>query len=171
MTFEEFKVTVRKKNSFDRYWYYTLSIAVMLLSIVCLYLVFEHPEKFKGSSIVICSLFSLLLLLGVFGFYFLPNRYKIVEIDSGLTLSSKKAILNALINEVGLPLFSEPEQYICFKLKTKWWQGNYNVHFFYDETKFAFSMQGNDLDGGFIDLGATERKRKNLVRRIKDLAV
>ncbi len=168
MTFEDFKIKTRKRTRFDKYWYYILSVAVIILSLICFYFAITHPEKFKGSLIFSCACFTFLLALGISGFYFLPNRYKIIEIISNLSLEKKKILVKQLLEEICyVKVLDSP--YIYAILKTKWWQSTYTIHFFYDQNKFAFSLQGHDFDGGFIDFGSTERRRRSISKKIKNL--
>ena len=61
-----------------------------------------------------------------------------------------------------------PSQYLIFNLKGRWWQSRFTARFFYDNERFAFCVQGHDYDGGFLDLGETERKRKMLAEKINE---
>lgn len=168
MTFEEFQIKVKKKTALDKYWYYVLCIAIVILSIVLFYFLITQPEKFKGPKIVPYLGFFFLLCLGSSGFYFLPYRYKIVTIESDLPIQKKQDIAAKLLPEVGEVQIINPSQYLIFNLKSRWWQSRYAVRFFFDDQRFAFCIQGHDHDGGFLDFGETERKRKMLASKIKE---
>jgi len=169
MTFEDFQIAIRRKTGFDKYWYYLLCIAVIVLSLLGFYRFSTHPEKAKGSLYIVYAGCLFLLLLGSYGLYLLPNRYKIVNIPSNLSIAKKQVIVSKLLEQTSDFQISQPQQYISFNLKSKWWQSNFNVHFFYDETKFSFSIQGHDFDGGFIDFGGTEQKRKLIAKTLHTL--
>lgn len=171
MTFEEFKIKVERKTSFDKYWYYSISVIIIIMGVAAMIFAIKNPEKFKDAPVIAYTSFLFLVALGLSSFYFLPNRYKIVEIDSNLSSDDKRVLINRLANEIGFPTYSTPKSYFVFRTKSKWWQSSFGVHFFYDETKFAFSLQGSDYNGGFIDFGESERKRKFIVNRIQELAV
>jgi hypothetical protein len=168
MTFEEFQTKVKRKTNLDRYWYYILCIAIIILSLVLFYFFITQPEKFKGSKIAFYLGAFFLLCLGSSGFYYLPNRYKIVIVDSKLSISKKKEIVAKLILEVGNLQTINPSQYLVFNLKRKWWQSRYVAQLFFDDQRFAFCIQGHDHNGGFLDFGETERKRKMLTTKLTE---
>jgi hypothetical protein len=113
--------------------------------------------------------FLLILGMSLSAFYLLPKRYKIVVIDSTLALDRKQALADSFLAEHCGMAGNGQGNYFSGSLKRKWWQSRYMLHFFYDDSKFAFSLQGHDHDGGWIDLGQTERKRKLLKRKIERL--
>ena len=169
MTYEDFQITVRRKTGIDKYWYYLLCIAVIVLGLLGFFWFSTHPVNGKGTLIIAYAACLAFLMLGSYGLYLLPNRYKIVEVPSELSMAKKQNVVSRLIADVSNYSISQPEQYIRFNTKSKWWQSSYNVHFFYDNTKFAFSVQGHDFDGVFIDFGGTERKRKLIAETLRAL--
>lgn len=168
MTFEEFQIKVKKKTALDKYWYYILCIAIIILSVVLLYFLITQPERFKGPKVAFYLGSFFLLCLGGSGFYYLPNRYKIVTVESELPIAKKQIITAKLLLDIGEVQIIKPSQYLSFNLKRRWWQSRYVAQLFYDEQRFAFCIQGHDHDGGFLDFGETERKRKMLSAKIKE---
>lgn len=91
-----------------------------------------------------------------------------MTVESKLSISRKHEITAKLLLEVGELQTMNSSQYLIFNLKRKWWQSRYVAQFFFDEQRFAFCIQGHDHDGGFLDLGETERKRKMLATKITE---
>ena len=169
MTYEDFQRSIQRKTVYDKYWYYLLCIAIIVLSLLGFYWFSTHPIKSTGSLTSAYVGCFALLVLGSYGLYVLPNRYKIVEVYSDLPTDKKQSIVRSLLKDISNFQIPQPQQYIFFSTKSKWWQSSFNVHFFYDDTKFAFSIQGHDYNGGFIDFGGTERKRKQIAEQLKVL--
>ena len=94
MTHQEFEVRIKKNNWFDRYWYFGLCILTITLSFLLLFFIVTKPDKFKGNSLFHYSGFTFLFLMGTYGLYKLPNRFKIICIDSFKSLEDKKVALS-----------------------------------------------------------------------------
>lgn len=64
------------------------------------------------------------------------------------------------------------QQYASFTIARPLWKTPCKIHFFFDEEKFAFSLQSMDYsNGGFIDFGVAKRKRNELVNQIEMLCM
>lgn len=169
MTYHEFEQKIKKKTGFDKYWYYGLCIATIAF---CSYLILHfatHPEKFKtkASFIFICVILSLLVGLAAFGLHKLPNRYKIVAIDTSQPLTKKKKAIETLLSQMGATT-TLSEDYCSFTYRKNFWSSPYDVYLFFDDNSICFSVQGQDyFNGGFIDFGETEKLRKKLADEIQ----
>lgn len=171
MTYEEFEKKVKRKTGFDKYWYYGLCIAVIILSLVLFFFIMTRPEKFKGNHIFHYSGFFFLLLLGTYGLYKLPNRYKIVTIGTSQPLTKKRTAIDAFLSHMNIttPL---NDNYCSFTYRKGFWSSPYDIYLFYDDNSVRFSVQGHDyFDGGFIDFGGTEKLRKRIANDIQTLLV
>lgn len=163
MIYAEFKKVTNRKNSFDKYWYYFVAISFGLFFLFGLYYItFINPDKFRHTYFVAYPGAILLLIMCLSAFRLLPNRYKIIEVDSSLNLLEKRKIASSFISEYCDQSLEPRANYFVCQLKRRWWQSKYTIHFFYDDQLFAFSLQGHDIDGGWIDFGETERKRKKI---------
>lgn len=170
MTFADFKNAARRKNSFDRYWNYGVAISVGLFCLFAIYYVtFIDFDKFRAFRYAIYPVLLLLLVMSLSAFRMLPNRYKITEIASGLSLDEKRRVTNSILSEYCEISANTANNFFVSNLKTRWWQSTFTLYFYFDEYKFAFSLQGHDLDGGWLDLGETERKRRKLAAAIQTL--
>jgi hypothetical protein len=98
MTLQEYQQKIKKQNWFDKYWYLGLCFLTIALSLVLLFFIVAYPDKFKGNHIFHYSGFSFLFLMGAYGLYKLPNRFKIVSIESLKTLTDKKAVLSNVMS-------------------------------------------------------------------------
>jgi len=170
MTFEDFIKVTQHKNAFDRYWHYFVAISFGLFCLVGIYYItFIDPEKFRHVRYVAYPGFLLILAMALSAFRLLPNRYKIVEIDSSLAIDLKHKLAYALISEYCRVPFEPGTNYIVCNLKKRWWQSRYIIHFYFDQYRFAFSLQGHDWDGGWIDFGETESKRRKIKASLEKL--
>jgi len=171
MTFEDFKLATRRKNSFDKYWHYFVAISFGLFSIFGIfYISFVDEGRFRSVGYMLYPALFLILGMSLSAFYLLPIRYKVVVIDSPLTLDSKRTLADSFLLEHCGMSGNVRDNYFFGSLKRKWWQSRYMLHFYFDESRFAFSLQGHDHDGGWIDFGQTERKRKLLKSAIITLS-
>lgn len=98
----------------------------------------------------------------------LPNRFKIISIDSFKSLEDKKeALRNAILNFGSTP-FDFSDYYYLFRYQKSFWSSSFDIHLFYDDKQICFSVQGHgSSDGGFIDLGGTERLRQRIKQEIE----
>ena len=170
MTFDDFKEALNRKNAFDKYWHYSLAIVVGLFCVVGLfYITFVDTEKSRSFGIAAYLSLLLLLAMSFSAYRLLPNRYKIVEIPSLLSLKEKHDLISGFLSDYcGIP-YSKSQEYISGYLKRKWWQTTFQLHFYFDEHRFAFSLQGHDWRGGWIDFGQTEKERQRIRREIEKL--
>lgn len=175
MTFEDFKIRMRKETIFEKYWYYGLSIAVFIMSLYILFGLITRLDKFGWDHVFLYIIALFLLLLSASGFYLLPNRYKIVTLNSYLTIEQKQSVLKKLLDDYTDYRDFNEQHYISFTLRRGFWKIPYKIHLFFDEVRFAFSIQVQDyIDGGYggyIDFGGAERKRKEIANKILELSI
>ncbi len=170
MTFEEFKRITERKNSFDKYWHYFVAISIGLFFLFGIYYIsFINPEKFRHVAYIVYPGMILLLIMCLSAFRLLPNRYKIIEIESPMPVIEKREITSSVVLEYCAKSPESITNYFVCYLKRRWWQSIYIMHFYYDDSRFAFSLQGHDFDGGWIDFGETERKRRKIKTEIEKL--
>ncbi len=171
MTYEDFKKVTKRKNVFDKYWHYIVAISFGLFFLFGLYYItFINPDKFRHTYFVVYPVVTILLIICCLSaFRLLPNRYKIIDIYSSKKLFEKEKIASSIASEYCGFYFETKTNYFVGQLKRRWWQSKYTLHFFYNDHLFAFSLQGHDSDGGWIDFGETERKRKKIREHIEKL--
>ena len=100
MTFEDFKLATRRKNSFDKYWHYFVAISFGLFSIFGIfYISFVDEGRFRSVGYMLYPALFLILGMSLSAFYLLPIRYKVVVIDSPLTLDSKRTLADSFLLE------------------------------------------------------------------------
>ncbi len=171
MTYSEFEQKVKRKTCFDKYWYYGLCIAFMIISFILLFPIITRPDRFKDNYLPHYSAFLIFLFFGTYGLYKLPNRYKIVTIDTSQSLTKKKIALEMLFSQMNI-VTSLNDNYCSCKYREGFWSSAYDLYFFYDEETIRFSVQGQDSsDGGFIDLGGTEKLRRKIADDIQTYLV
>ncbi|MBN8665027.1 MAG: hypothetical protein J0L83_10645 [Chitinophagales bacterium] len=168
MTYQKFEERIKKKNWFDRYWYFGLCILTIALSLTLLFFLITKPDKFKGNHTFHYSCFTFLFLMGTYGLYKLPNRFKIITIDSLKSLDDKKEALKNTIVNFGSTPYGFNDNYYLFRYQKSFWLSSFDIHLYYDEKQVCFSVQGHgSTDGGFIDFGGTERLRRRIKEEIE----
>ncbi len=170
MTLQEFQQTIAKKNYFDRYWYYGICTLIIILSFVFLFFILTNPQKFNGGLFFHYSEFVFLFLLGTYGLYKLPNRFKIISIENSKSLTDKKIALETFVTIFGSTPKLFNNNYILIRYQMPFWTSSFDIHLYFDEKQICLSVQGHgSADGGFLDLGGTERLRRRAKSEIEFL--
>lgn len=168
MTLEQFQKKIVKSNWYEKYFYYLLFFAATLGGLFFLYDVIVHQEKYDKLGIRYLGYLSFLFLttLGVSGFFFIPNRYKVITIASILPADKKQKIINTVLKEFGDPFCDTDNDFYYFTYNKNWWTSNYHICLSFDEGNFYASVQGATggyRGGGIIDFGGTEKIRKKII--------
>lgn len=173
MTFDDFKIKVRKKTSFDRYWYNGLCTCLISFCTFSTFYITFRPENFQGFRVILYVSFLSFISIGIYGiFWLLPKRYRIVTIDSDLPLAKKQAVVESLFSIYKVFTEQCEQRYFSFTMRPDVWNSAYKVNMFYDELRFAFSLQSQDSSsGGFIDFGGADEKRSELSNTIMELVI
>jgi len=169
MTEQEFQKKITKVNWFDKYFYYLLFIALIILSIFFFEKILTNPEKFKASKFLYYSLFSIMFLFGCYGFCLIPNRYKILLINSTNSIQKKHQLILDFLKEFDISTYKSNSTYYSFEYGKSIWSWGYNVHLNIDSEKFYIGVQGKTFINGFVDFGSTERVRKKVANKIEQL--
>lgn len=171
MTTTTFKEAILKDNWFDKSYYYLISFMVIGFGIFFFYTAVTNPlERSDYSPVFNYILASLLVILGCLSLYLLPKRYKVILIESAVSLQVKKDIIREISLQFPLAKQSEANDFQYFRYQRHWWTYAYNVYIFIDNDKFLVSVIGRTNtypSSGFIDLGGTENLRKKISFAIK----
>ncbi|MBK9378237.1 MAG: hypothetical protein IPM86_08330 [Saprospiraceae bacterium] len=97
MTYEEFTNKFKKTNSFDKYWNYFISIAVIGVGLYFLYQLnftewYDLKKVTAGNIMPIWGInvfCGLLILLGLYGFWRIPKTYEMTFIKSEFSIDKK----------------------------------------------------------------------------------
>ena len=173
MTFENFQKKVVRANWYDKYFYSLLFLAATLGGLFFLYDVIVHHEKYDKSGTCYLGYLSFLILtaIGISGFFFIPNRYKIITISSALSSNQKQKIIGDVLKEFGEPLHDANNDFYDVTYSKNWWSSGYKIYLTYDDTNFYTSVQGvSTAPGGFIDFGGTEKVRRQLTSSLTKFA-
>jgi len=175
MTLQEFQKKVIKTNWYDKYYYYLISFAAIIGSIYLFYDIWTNPLKYKSKHSYEIALvaFSILFLIGCYALYLIPNRYKILTIDSNLTIDKKREVISELFHKLGISHANTRDNFYSFRYQRKWWTSDYDVYLYVEREKFYVSVLGTTHAypaSGFIDFGGTGRLRKKIISKIKALA-
>ena len=169
MTLQEFRKTVVKANWYDKYYYYLISVVVIIGSIYLFYDITTNPIKYKSRHSYEIALigYFFLFFLGCYSIYLIPNRYKVLIINCNSIAEEKKKIVSEVLQKLNAPEINDGGSFHTFKYHRKWWTSDYDVYLYFDTEKFFVSVVGNTHgQGGFIDFGGAERLRKKIVRII-----
>lgn len=170
MTFEDFQIDLRKKTNPDRYWYLFLCGLVISFGIVFVFCARTKTEgKYHGKASLFYTASCFCFLMSGYVLYKLPNRYKIINVDSNLQLDTKRSIIEQLLHNYNSENLTKEKQYLYFRMEKGLWKNPYYVHLFFDNSRFAFCVQSYS-DRGFIDFGETEKVRQELADFIELLS-
>jgi hypothetical protein len=169
MNFEEFQYKIQKRNTFDKYWYYAICFAIIGLGLFWIYLIITQPSKFNILTVYAAAVFC--LTSGSYGLYILPNRYKVIVVKDSSPIHKKFNVVCQMLTDYEIQCPQQIEPYLFFTIKKRFWHSPFQVHLFIDQDCFAFSVQGHEVDGGFIDFGGTEKKRKQIETKLKELSL
>jgi hypothetical protein len=167
MTIQEFKNMVVKSNWYDKYYYYLMSIVAIGGSIYLFYDIGINPLKYRTRNS-----YEMALMAYCYAIYLIPNRFKVLTIDSTLTIDKKEEIISKLLHRLDISFADKQDGFYSFNYQRKWWTTGYNVYLFVDDEKFFLSVLGKTHAypaRGFIDSGGTERVRKKIISTIKSL--
>jgi hypothetical protein len=175
MTYEEFTNKFKKTNSFDKYWNYFISIAVIGVGLYFLYLLnftewYDLKKVTTGNIMPIWGIYvfcGFLILLGLYGFWRIPKTYEITFIKSDFSIDKKNQIINQIINDFKLNELEKDEQYRHFRYVGRFWN-TFDIYIFYDTDSFYLNAQQIDFgnDGGFIDFGTSKRVTNKIKNKI-----
>jgi hypothetical protein len=171
MTAQEFKKNITKASWFDKYYYYFISFAVIGVGFLFLYLAFFEKARHQttNSRILITCAALIFFFLGGISLYLIPNRYKILIIDSKASIDKKKKVIADTMKDFDAFFLDHPKQFWSFNYQRGWWRSDYNVYLTFDNDKILASVVGGTrARGGFIDFGQTERFRKKLTSVITE---
>lgn len=93
-----------------------------------------------------------------------------IIIDYSSDLDKKKEIIINLTHELNVGRFEENTLVYTLIYQPHWWSFSYNIYISIDDEKFLISVLGKTYSypsSGFIDLGGTERLRRQIIYKIK----
>lgn len=174
MTYEQFQSKVLKVNWYDKYYYYFLYAAVTGFGFFLFYDVTANHAKYDrfGTRYLgyFCCVF--LIVAGIRGLFLVPNRYKILSVNSLFTIDKNKEIIQELLIQLGEPYCSVTDSFYSFTYKKNWWTIGCQVYLSIDLERFYISVQsrtGGYYGGGIIDFGGTEKVRQKIFRCLTDI--
>lgn len=168
MSYQEFQAKVSKKTKFERVLWYTLYSLLIIVAAFFIYNIITSPVKYKehGTYVLAIITTTAFLLFGFYGYYLIPNRYKIISVPSNLEIIQKSEVLKNLLNDLKIMAVPELYEYNYFEFGKSLSSWGYCMHLGFDSENFYISLQsktgGGRYGGGFVDFGATERLRKKI---------
>lgn len=175
MNLEQFQKKTLKRTWYEKYFYGALFFAVFGAGLFFLYDVIVHQAKYDklGTRYLGYLVVVFFTALGVSGFFFIFNRYKILTIPSILSTSEKTKAIDLVLKEFGSMTYYSEKDFFSFGYKKNWWNSAYKIFICFDEFNFYISIQGVTSlyrGTGVIDLGGTERIRKKLFAHLTELS-
>ena len=173
MNLEEFENKFRKKKRFDKYWYHGLCLAIIGVSLFCLYsVVIKHFQVYSvRDKLFLISGLTFLLILGVYGLFVLRKKFKLTYWTNDLTKEENLALLHSTCSELVNTDIQLDENSIRFMYRKKWWTVFHEVYLFADHNLIAINVEALDIsDGGFIDFGASKKTQNKILLLMKEKA-
>ena len=158
MTFQEFQHKVNSSSRIDKIWNYTICLAITMFALAFLSYYIAQPAIFKDIRIFSLIAIFFFLILGLIGLKILPNRYKLISIESNRKVEDKKKIIEEVLEYFGSSKYLVNENTAFFQYSKGLFRSSFEVQLYFDSTKICFSVRGST--GGFIDLGGTEKIRQ-----------
>ena len=87
-----------------------------------------------------CIFIVFILTIGISGIYLIPNRYKVLTIESKLNAYSKGQIIKLLITELVGKEFIVDECFYDFTYRRKWFTSEYNIYLSFDSDVLYLSV-------------------------------
>ena len=171
MNNEQFKRKILRACWYDKYFYYLFAFALIIGCFYMLHEAYTNSEKYRIRHSYIFSLctFYSFLLLGLYFMYKIPNRYKILTIQSTLPINQKRNIIALLQQSFGLYLKKNVDTWYYFEYEKGIIKSGYNIHINIDDNDFYVGIQSQTTgQGGFMDLGGTEKFRTKIIQALKD---
>jgi len=166
MTCEDFKNKLKKRNSFNKYRNYFISIGAVGIGLFFLYQLsftdWYEIKKVTTKNIMpiwgIYGMSGLFILIGFYGFWRIPKTYELTCIRSVLPVDQKAQIISQILNDFKLKELERQGQYGHFEYVGRF-RNKFDIYIFYDQCNFYFNAQQRDAgnDGGFIDFGTSKR--------------
>ncbi len=177
MTFKEFELKFSKENKQDNNWNYIIASLATIGGIFLLYHLFftdwyEIKFQEKNGKILSKNIISLayliLLLLGIYGFWRIPNLYKFTKVKSNLARIENQELIKKSAKEFKMSILKENEEYYHYRYFGKL-KNPFDVYFFADENgNILINVQQVDYNGGYIDFGNSNRVKNKIIKEIKN---
>lgn len=169
MTYKHFQNKVLRSTWYDKYWYYFIYSIAICLGLYILYSSFQFEPSLKNNGHVAMYIFIVFILTsGISGIYLIPNRYKVLTIESKLNANRKEEIIKLLIVELVGKEFVVNECFYDFAYRKKWFTSEYNIYLSFDTDVFYLSVL-TQTHGGIIDFGGTEQMRQSIKKHLMKL--
>ena len=169
MTYKQFQNKVLRSTWYDKYWYYFIYSIATFCGLHILYSSFKFEPNLENNGHIAMYIFIVFILTGgISGIYLIPNRYKVLTIESKLTAYSKEEIIKLLIAELVGKEFVVNECFYDFTYRRKWFTSEYNIYLSFDTDVFYLSVL-TQTHGGIIDFGGTEQMRQSIKNHLLKL--
>jgi hypothetical protein len=160
MNYELFVTAVKGKDKITRFFNYVLCITVMLMG---LYFLVDFNKSGKISA---DYFFLLLVAMGLYGFYRIPQDYKITSIASNKTVSDKAEIVKKYLE--GKKLFEETIESNYFQIRYRNKYLTLIDMFIYIDNNYFYINVRQKASGGYLDFGIGKRATRKIITHIKD---
>ena len=170
MTYDQFKVTIRKQSKFDDTLNYVTCVAFIAIGLYFAYLIyvegFDQEQGLEKYKLLFLPL--IFILPGLYGFWRIPKDYEVVYIKSDRTKSEKLKIVDQYLSNLKVETQSVTNDLIKCRYRNVFFN-KVDLNIFIDEKKVLLNAQGVDQVGskGFIDLGLTYRASRRLKKYMK----
>ncbi|MDO5617084.1 MAG: hypothetical protein Q4G16_12880 [Cruoricaptor ignavus] len=171
MTFQEFDLKIKRENRQDKIWNYMIATLAIIGSTFFLYqLTFSEwyeIKKLNGKSISksILYLISLIfLLIGIYGFWKIPNLYKFTKIECTNNEIENQKFIKKTAKDLNMTLIEARDNFYHYHYFGKL-RNPFNVYFFTDKNIFI-NVKQIDLNGGYFDFGISKKVRNKIIQKM-----
>lgn len=167
MTVDQFKEQVRKKDPFSDLSNYLMCVSLIMAGF---YFYFQILTTSKSDAAYILLIIpTALLLMGLYGFWRIPQTYEVVMIQSKVDMKIKSRI----IHEYLISLKAEPKsgKNNCSEASyTNEFGNKVDILYYVDSQKILFNVKkGNQFRfDRMFDFGVTRRAAEKIKYRLKE---
>ena len=165
MTEKEFKEEIQKGLWYQKYYYYFLTAAVIIVGGCFLYK--GIAKAATGEELFDVMLFILpgiiFLFSGTTFISLIRKRYSVKEFICNLPKSEKESIIREVAIEFNAGIIEKSKDLWFFTSKYKWWLNGYRCYLGLSDKGILVSFFARTgSNGGFVDFGQTNRRRRKL---------
>ena len=173
MTYQEFQERIKKEDASNKYGNYFTAVLFLCIGLYFAYLVnftnwYVEKQRTTENIVPIWMVHGLavsFVLAGLYGFWRIPQDYKITTISSKKSIAEKRQIMDQLKGDFKLFQQSEAENYGRYSY-AKSFGVQFGIHILVDDKGFYLNAQRIVHNGGIIDFGSSKRATDKIRNKI-----
>ena len=162
VTLKEFKLKVRNRYLFDKYFNYCVCFFMVILGLLLLFKFGQETINYNRTSWGVMVMgCAALLIMGVYGLISLSRKYKVIIVENKLTKQENVELLHQVSKVLNEKYKEKEENFIALYYSQAWWKTPYYIMMFADEGQIMFNIEPFK---GVWDFGALKAKQKMLLK-------